>query len=380
MIRSVHRREVNRSGTFSIGVDPFPFDLRWAAWAAAVETLQVDLVASGWMNLFASMLSPYPATELRWLASGPGTNAEIKRAYSALMGRFFGRGTLRRDHGCRWLRQVTEGLELAPGVYLRRKAGHTGDLPDWVGWDDFQNCWIVAEAKGSHDKSDWIDGHPSPIKTALRQLARVEIVDSSGPIAFKTWAVAARWGTEENGLPPVIITCDPDGDGRHLQDWEIPKHREEARARWVSDLLVGLGKPDLANAIRNEETDIAGAVEDDLVLVSGRKGYAAVAIEMGGVIPLIGAGREDRAQSIFETARILKRNMALVLLDREETEKAIARGDPGELSDREVPDRRGWASAEPSSQKADWPELTIDGLTFRTMIDDIEFPSEGSYD
>lgn len=380
MIRSVHRREVNRSGTFSFSVDPFQFDLRWAAWAAAVETLQVNLVASGWMNLFASMLSPHPTTELRWLATGPGANAEIKRAYSALMGRFFGRGTLRRDHGCRWLRQVSEGLELAPDVYLRRKAGHTGDLPDWVGWDDFQSCWVVAEAKGSNDKSNWIVGNPSPIRTALRQLARVEIVDSSGPIAFKTWAVAARWGTEENGLPPVIITCDPDGDGRSLKDWEIPIHREEARARWVSDLLFGLGKPDLANAVRNEETSVDGTEKDDLVLVPGREGYAAVAMEMGGVIPLIGAGREGRAQSIFETARILKRNMALVLLDRDETQKALERGGRDELSAREVPDPRGWAFAEPNSQKADWPELTVDGLTFRTMIDDIEFPSKDSYD
>ena len=101
---------------------------------------------------------------------------------------------------------------------------------------------------------------------------------------------------------------------------------------------------------------------------------------MGGVIPLNRAGREARAPAMFDTQTILKRNMELVLLDREETEKAIARGDLGELSDREVPDRRGWSSAEPSSQKADWPELTIDGLTFRTMIDDIEFPSKGSYD
>tara|TARA_Y100000296_G_scaffold86185_1_gene125017 strand:+ start:637 stop:1635 length:999 start_codon:yes stop_codon:yes gene_type:complete len=332
------------------------------------------------MNLFASMLMPYPEANLRWQGSGPGTNAEIKRAYSALLGRFFGRATLRRDHGCRWLRQVADGLELAPGIYLRRKVGHDGDLPDWVGWDDYQNSWVVAEAKGSHDRSDWIDGNPSPIKTALRQLGRVEIVDSSGPIAFKTWAVASRWGTEENGLSPVVITCDPDGAGRVLEEWELPKCREEARARWVSDLLVGLGRTDLANAIKNEENSIPETAEDDLALVPGRRGYAAVAMEMGGIIPLIGAGREDRAHSIFETGKVLKRNMALVLLGREETERAIERGGQDEASDREVPHRRGWAFAEPDTQKADLPELTVDGLTFRTIMDDIKFPSRGSFD
>lgn len=373
MIRYVHRREVSRSGAFSWNVDAEPFDLRWAAWAAAVETLQIDLVASGWMNLFTALLMPPPTTDLRWAATGPGTNAEIKRAYSALMGRFFGRATLRRDHGCRWLRQVSDGLELCPGVHLRRRTGHSGDLPDWVGWDDFHGCWVVAEAKGSHDRGDWVDGDPPPLQRALAQLDRVEIVDAAGPIAFKTWAVACRWGTEANGLSPVIVTCDPVGDGRRLEEWEVAKHREEARARWVADLLEGLGRPEVAAAVRGSAVGMAPSMEDDLALISGRSGYAALAIEMGGIIPLTGFGRAARAASIIDTAAQLKRATALVLLDRSMAESALVRGGSNDVMEDESgqPWRKRPHMDMPKPPEA---ELTVDGVTFRTAVDDIGFP------
>jgi hypothetical protein len=375
MIRHVHRREVDLSSSLSWDVDPEPFDLRWAAWAAAVETLQIDIVASGWMNLFAALLVPSPTTELRWAGGGPGTNAEIKRAYSALMGRFFGRATLRRDHGCRWLRQVVDGLELAPGVHLRRRTGQVGDLPDWVGWDDFHCCWVVAEAKGSHDRSNWIDGNPPPLRTALLQLDRVEIVDASGPIAFKTWAVACRWGTELNGLAPVIITCDPDGRGRQLEEWEVAKHREEARARWVADLLDGLGRPEIATAARYGDIAPSIATEVDLVLVPGRSGYAALAIETGGIIPLVGPGRAGRAASIIETAQLLKRATALVLLDRGTVESAVLRVGPADILDDGSVQRWWSRTSETKLAVPDRPELNVDGVTFRTMVDDIQFPN-----
>lgn len=373
-VRHIHRREVDRSGLISTNVNPEQFDLRWAAWAAAVETLQIDLVASGWMNLFAALLMPAPTTELRWSGSGPGANAEVKRAYSALMGRFFGRAILRRDHGCRWLRQVFDGLELAPGVYLRRRAGQEGDLPDWVGWDDINGCWVVAEAKGSHDQSDWTVGIPPPLRTALRQLDRIEIVDGSGPIAFKNWAVACRWGTELNGRSPVIITCDPDNEGRQLEDWEVAQHREEARARWTADLLEGLGRPDMAAAARTGDAGSSKSMEDDLVLIPGRSGYAALAIEAGGILPLVGSGRAERAASIVTTARILKRGMALVLLDRVAAESAVLRAGQNDRLDRDSAGRRVSGATAMNINALEQAELTIDGVTFRTILDDIEFP------
>jgi len=47
------------------------FDLRWAAWGAAVETLQIDLVANGWMGLFAAMLESDPSSLSILPATGP---------------------------------------------------------------------------------------------------------------------------------------------------------------------------------------------------------------------------------------------------------------------------------------------------------------------
>jgi len=340
-----------------------PFDLRWAAWGAAVETLQIDLVANGWMGLFAAMLESDPSTELRWRGSGPGTNAEVKRAYSALYGRFFGRAALREDHGCRWLVQVQHGLELAPGVQLRRRSGsaYAGDLPDWVGWDESSQGFVLAEAKGSHDKGNWhAMHHPQPIKTALNQLERMEIVDATGPIHFKTWAVASRWGTEENGLQPTLITVDPDIRGRVLKDEERERLRSELRARWVASLLDGLARPDLARAVRSADAVALDAFDTELTVVAGRKGYAALSIEHGGMVPLVGANRLERMRALIETARALKRETALILLDRDEVLHAMHRSG-GDAEKSETIDEDQTPDA-----------ITIDGVTFQSNADDIE--------
>lgn len=361
MLREVLRREISPTGDSLVDSYPVSFDLRWAAWGASVETLQIDLVAGGWMSLFAALLEPVPQTELRWLADGPGANAEVKRAYSALFGRFFGRGALRRDHSCRWLRQVKNNLELAPGVYLRRKPGYEGDLPDWVGWDDRNRCFVVAEAKGSHDQGNWGSGTPPPLKTALTQLERVNIVDSSGPIQFKTWAVACRWGTTTNNKVPTIITCDPQSDGRKLSERESASMREAMRRQWTADLLDGLGRTDIAEIARHPGVSASASdIERDPIVIGDRIGYAALAIEGAGVIPLTGAARPRRAQAIIETARGLKREVALILFDLMATERAISGGDiPKQATDHH------------EAITGEFNEITVDGVTFRTIGDDI---------
>jgi hypothetical protein len=362
MLRTVTRREIAPDDSWSTTSPSAWFDLRWAAWGAAVETLQIDLVAAGWMNLFSALLEPHPSIELRWRGTGPGTNAEVKRAYSALFGRFFGRAALRRDHGCRWLRQVHDGLELAPGIILRRRAGYPGDLPDWVGWADHHSCLVVAEAKGSHDRGNWIGNRPPPIRTALQQLERVEIVDAHGPIYFKSWAVACRWGTVANAAAPTIITCDPGHEGRILVDDEARSVRAEMRARWLADLLDGIGRPDVAAQARDLAiSPTSDATGRDLTLIPGHVGFGALAIEAGGLIPLVGADRMSRARALIDTARGLKRETALVLVDRAAAEKAILRGDDA-VDDGET-----------SLDFGDHEEITVDGVTFRTDVEDIAF-------
>ena len=362
MFREVTRREVVPSGTWSTSTPGTIFDLRWAAWGAAVETLQIDLVASGWMNLFSALLEPSPSVELRWLGTGPGSNAEVKRAYSALFGRFFGRAVLRRDHHCRWLRQVHDGMELSPGIFLQRRLGFPGDLPDWVGWDDLHNCLVVAEAKGSHDRGNWNGMLPAPIRTALDQLDRVEIVDAAGPLYFKKWAVGCRWGTVANAKAPTIVTCDPPREGRVLEPAEARQVRAETRARWVADLLEAVGRGDIASFARSGNLNISGDVTGrELTVIPGRSGYGVLAIEAGGMIPLIGGDRFTRSRVLIDTASDLGRATALVLIDRAAAEGAIMRADT-DKGDIEKPAEFG--SLE---------ELTVDGVTFRTLVNDISF-------
>lgn len=362
MLRQVTRCEVVPSGAWSTSTPGTIFDLRWAAWGAAVETLQIDLVASGWMNLFAALLEPTPSMELRWLGTGPGSNAEVKRAYSALFGRFFGRAVLRRDHNCRWLRQVHDGMELAPGIILRRRLGYPGDLPDWVGWDDHHNCFVVAEAKGSHDRGNWSNTLPPPIRTALDQLDRVEIVDPAGPIYFKKWAVGCRWGTVANAKTPTIVTCDPPREGRVLEPAEAWNVRAEVRARWVADLLEAVGRGDIATLARSGDLNLAGdGTGRDLTVIPGRAGYGALAIEAGGMIPLIGGDLVTRSRVLIETASDLGRETALVLIDRAAAEGAIMRVD----TDKE--------DVEKPAEFAYFEEITVDGVTFRTSVSDITF-------
>lgn len=67
--RTVHRRKIGATGFEIAG--PGQIDLRQVAWAAAVETMQVNLVARGWVELFGAMLDPN-TTDLVWRGQGPG--------------------------------------------------------------------------------------------------------------------------------------------------------------------------------------------------------------------------------------------------------------------------------------------------------------------
>lgn len=247
MKRTVYRRKIGATGAEIAG--PGQIDLRQVAWAAAVETMQVNLVARGWVGLFGAMLDP-STTDLVWRGNGPGGEAEIKRAYSALMGRFFGRAVLRSEHRIKWLQQAAEGLEVQPGVRVFRKAGtqYAGDLPDWVGWDCDRRMWAVCEAKGSYGSTRWMNGEPEPVTTALRQINRIEFRDAAGTIASEGWVAASRWGTVENARRPVIMTVDPRNDGRVLSPDEARRAEAELRVDWYAGLSPTIPKAALRSA------------------------------------------------------------------------------------------------------------------------------------
>jgi hypothetical protein len=161
-------------------------------------------------------------------------------------------------------------------------------------------------------------------------------------------------------LQSTIITSDPKHEGRQLYESEIAELREESRAQWVADLLEGLARPDIAGMTRGAKPDwTSPPTEDDVVTIPGRSGYAAIATEAGGIIPLVGLDRAGRSRAILETAKILKRATALVLLDRATTERAIMRS-PAPDDSNPIADGAG-------------EQITVDGVTFRTQTDDIGF-------
>jgi hypothetical protein len=358
--RDVYRREVGATGAEIAG--PGHIDLRKVAWAAAVETMQVNLVAQGWVGLFGAMLDP-STNELRWRGHGPGGEAEIKRAYSALMGRFFGRAVLRSDHKIKWLRQASEGLEVEPGVRLVRRRGkkYKGDLPDWVGWDRDRKMWAVCEAKGSHGSARWKSGEPEPVATAKKQIQRVEFRDAAGTIASEGWVVASRWGTVANGLPPVIMTVDPPNEGRTLSAAEAVRAEAELRVGWYADLLVAVGQEDVSERLRSG-TSTTAEDERDLARFGDTVGYAALAIDGAGLFPMAGGERDDLRRTLLRFARERELKAALIIVDRECIEAARSR--QINVQATMLPDIDDTASdADEGAEKGGDLHITQDGVT-----------------
>lgn len=323
MHRNVFRRIVWDTGADTI-VQSHPIDLRRVALAAAVETIQVRLVAQGWVGLFGAMLDP-GSSELRWREDGPGGEAEIRRAYSALMGRFFGRAVLRSEHQIAWLQQCAEGLMVTPSVEVKRKIGaeYLGDLPDWVGWDRTNKRWAICEAKGSHDRGGWRTRYAPCVKNALRQTDRVHLLSAAGPMAHEEWVVACRWGTVMNNRSPTILTIDPPAEGIVLSDQDADLAERELRASWIAGLLGGMGRPDLAEAVSRGEKPI----ESDVSRLGDDYGYAALVLDGFGLFPLVGNGRMDLSQSLQRFAADRQLKAAVVLVQHDEMASALERAD-----------------------------------------------------
>lgn len=57
MQRTIARRTICSSGAEML-TTPHPVDLALVAHAAAIETLQIDIVVRGWVGLFGALLEP----------------------------------------------------------------------------------------------------------------------------------------------------------------------------------------------------------------------------------------------------------------------------------------------------------------------------------
>jgi len=256
--------------------------------AAARETFLTAPLpfASVWTDLFQNMLAP--GDELRWRESGPGTGRDARVAYSSLLGRYMARAYLTGNEGVRVLVPVDTARRA-----LRNSRFHMDNPPrepgleaDWIGLDD--RHLIIAEAKGSSDKGTTTWSGPTSIPKVLRnaidQTQRTNVFRSSAttPLPAKRWAVASRWGNEQNRFEPTLLAWDPEEEPLDEADYrDLAKLLHQSD---TSDILTGLGHPDAA-----ERLDASAPIAAELpLLVGGQPIEAGFSAALGpiGIVPL----------------------------------------------------------------------------------------------
>jgi hypothetical protein len=99
---------------------------------------------------------------------------------------------------------------------IRKDPSGNGLEADWVGLD--AHGLVIVEAKGTHDKAlcAWRGpiAMPSVLQSAIGQTERTAVFvrASNRKLPSKRWAIASRWGTQENGLDPTLIAWDPEDE------------------------------------------------------------------------------------------------------------------------------------------------------------------------
>lgn len=213
------------------------------ALAASQETLQTGLLTKAWLRLFTDQLSQTDQFWLRW--QDMGNSAEIRRAQSALYGRYLARASLGARTSARFfVPLLRDKTILSNGVYVSRTSG--GDIPDWLAWNGTAGGYILGEAKGvsSPDASLFHGGIPKCIVNGKAQFDRVGLYDRTGAaLASTNWVVANLWATDQKAHDPHIVMWDPAGDGRSLTDDELPNFREGIARVWLASMARGFGRP-----------------------------------------------------------------------------------------------------------------------------------------
>ena len=218
-----------------------PFSLWWIALAAADETLQGGAMTTAWLRLFQTHLSTREATLMRWRGD-LAESAEMRRAYSALYGRYFARALLASRLGLTDFVSLRRNVTTIPsGVTVRRIS--QGDIPDWIAWDPGEGGYVLAEAKGNltGTSHNFQQGTPACIGAGKAQFGRVEVKDVSGTnIATRNWVAASLWSTDTRRRIPVSVLWDPPGEGAEIPREEVSGHAAAIRARKFNALAPRL--------------------------------------------------------------------------------------------------------------------------------------------
>ncbi len=244
VLRWLHLRQVKPSS----GVDRRQrraLNLWWIARAAAEETAQGHAMASAFLTLFSGHLSQSDTRWLRW-RDDMAASAEMRRAYSALYGRFFARGMLQSTLALRDFVPLHTQFTQAGAVTVERLV--KGDIPDWIAWDPIAGAYVLCEAKGNltGSPSDFRTATPKCVENGKDQFDRVEVKDSTGQaIAVRGWVGASLWATDQRPRNPVFLAYDPDGQGRDMTPDERGRHARALHVQWTGSLAEGLGEPAL---------------------------------------------------------------------------------------------------------------------------------------
>lgn len=210
--------------------------------AAARETLLTATphMASIWTDLLASFLLERESW-LLWRDDGLGIGRDARIAYSSLLGRYLARAYLTEEQGV----QMLVPLDVAQRSLKRTRFAITkrssrGLQADWIGLD--VHGLVIVEAKGSFDSriGAWRGPNalPPTVETAINQAGRTILIDrdTGQRLRATRWAVASRWGTENNECEPTLIAVRDLG-GRDLDESERAVEGEDYQE--LADALLG---------------------------------------------------------------------------------------------------------------------------------------------
>jgi hypothetical protein len=208
------------------------------------EILQTPGAKMGHWGLLGPLLDPSSPDFI--FLEPLGQSREVKTALSGLLGRLVARAYATKHLGLTHFAHVRKPPMRLDGAHglLRRVAGATGDMPDWVAWGPGAGLAIV-EAKGSHDPA----GPAATLARAYAQANRAEIVQSGLLAPFKRYAIATRWGFNSPSWAPMLSVRDPDEDGEGLPDEEICRLEIGVIRRHFGELLEAVGERQLASAL-----------------------------------------------------------------------------------------------------------------------------------
>ena len=227
--------------------------------AAARETLVTAAphMAAIWTDLFQSLIAP--GSELRWRGAGPGVGRDARIAYSSLLGRYLARAYLTEDKGVRVLVPLDVAkrrFQETPYV-IEKDPPSPGLEADWIGLDAHR--LVIVEAKGTFNPGikPWRGRScPQTLQTAIDQAERTAVfVRHSGrKLPAKRWAIASRWGTEENEREPTLLAWDTEEEKLDPKDYQALA--EILLRTDLDEVLEGLGHREIlrwSNVMRGSE-------------------------------------------------------------------------------------------------------------------------------